>query len=266
MDMKLIKELNTIENNVIGAMEEVKTGVLDVKGKPMTKTQRTGGYGANLSEADLKDIIQKIDNSIDWGLEGADKFNQALESLRVGIDRILKSRNPLYEQIMKPEADLIGLSKEMKRSFGLKKEVGQELTTPSNTTQNKIIQASNPKNMLTRATLKKVGDYIGQDLLQQIDDVGVKHQFEIARPQGSKRTNIGLGVGSSIGTGLGYLAGGGQGAVTGGSIGGLAGTLAGSSLDTGGPALAKIIDKWASLRGTPLQSYGTGKMLKYKGK
>jgi hypothetical protein len=235
-DIKLVKELNTIENNIID-------------------------LGDNLSEVDLKDIIGKVDNSIAWGQEDAGAMNEALQSLRVKVDTQLKSRNTQYAKLMKPEAELINLNKELYKNMGLKKGVGEIEPTPGNNTINAVLRAANPKNLATRKTLKRIGEITGEDLLQQIDDVYVKDQFSKARPAGSKRTNIGIGVGSSLGTGAGYALGGYPGAVTGGIVGTLGGTIVGAGLDTGGAGLLNMIGKWSDIMGKPKVNYGRGGMI-----
>lgn len=188
-----------------------------------------------LSEKDLKGIIKKLDDNINWDDQSQNKLNGILQGIRTDYDKALKFRNPSYREMMKPVAENTRLMEDLRRQFNLKGVPGKGLQ-PTDTTASKIQTAirDNGKDV-TQGNLEQLRRLTGDDYLEKANDYRLASQFNKTEAQGAKRTVLGgaLGsmVGSAIAPGLGTALGGGIGAGVGSTLDRYGGKVVGELID-----------------------------------
>lgn len=218
----LINDLQGIGAKVPGKLKSVMGAPSSFKNKDY------------LSEKQLKEMIQSLDSNINWDDPAAEPLNQALEGLRSNLDDILKTRNTDYAKAMEPVADRTDLLAKSKRLFGLKKETGEGFVAPD-LTATKIQTATRENKAATQDTLARIKALTGRDYLDESETYGLAKEFEGGKTQGSRRVNLGGGIGA----GAGFFMGSGPGSM----VGAMGGAAAGAYLDKeGGKVAAKVID------------------------
>lgn len=184
----------------------------------------------NLSQKDLKKIVQKMDDNINWDDQSQNKLNGILEQLRHNFDSTLKFQNSKYAKAMEPVSDRMGLLNDLKRQFNLRNVPG-EGHVPTDTTATKLQTSLRDNKKVTQENLGKLKDFTGDDYLEQAKDFQLANQFEHTGPHGAKRTALGAAIGGLIGHGSPTAIG------IGGAIG--------STLDRyGGSAVGSLIDTY----------------------
>jgi hypothetical protein len=194
------------------------------------------GLDDQISEKDLKSLIRKMDDNINWDDQSQNKQNTVLEGIRTQLDQALKFRNPQYKAAMVPVADQTRLLDNLRRQFNFRGVPGKGLT-PTDTTATKIQSSLRDNKAVTEGQLKQLADLTGNDYSDMANDYQLSQQFQRTGAQGSKRTNLG----AALGSGVGYMAGGLMGAGAGASLG----SLAGGAMDAyGGKVAGKLIDSY----------------------
>jgi hypothetical protein len=196
--------------------------------------------GDKLSEQDLKGIVKKLDDNINWDDQGSSKLNTLLEGLRSQFDDALKFQNPSYKKAMQPIAEQTDLLNKLRQKFNFQNEPGKGLV-PTDTTASKIQNALRDNKDITGKELEKLSELTGKNYLDLANDYRLAQQFDRTNPNGSRRTLLGEVLGKAVLGGIGGLVG----DQVGGEKGAAIGALTGASLDTyGGRAAAKIIDNF----------------------
>ena len=215
-------------------------------------------YPEQLSQKDIKTLVQKMDDNINWDDQSQNKLNRTLEGIRKQFDNTLKFQNPEYKEAIKPVSDRMKVMDAIKRQFNLKNVPGKGLQ-PTDTTATKIQTSLRENKAVTQANLDKLKEFTGRDYSDLAKDYQLAKQFENTGAQGSRRTVLGGGVGKLVGTGVGAVAGGvlggpagaGGGALAGHMLGESLGNLTGATLDKyGGQVLGKMIDGYVKAGNT----------------
>lgn len=197
------------------------------------------GLPDNLSETDIKTIIKKLDDNINWDDQSQNKLNEVLEGIRTKFDEALKFRNPAYKKAMEPVAERTGLLKDLKRQFNFRNVPGDGLQ-PSDATASNIQSSLRENKAVTQGNLEKLKGFTGQDYSDLAKDYQLAKQFDVKPPNASTKKSF-------IGGALGSLAG--------GPLGAGAGAVAGGSMDAyGGKVAGKIIDTY--LKATNSNAFG----------
>ena len=231
----VIYGLENPDGGIVGPAEKKATALLE---SMKNDIQKVGG-GDYISEKGVKGIIESLDSNINWDDQSAAVANNALKNTRQAIDSILKSQNPGYEAAMEPVAERVKAVEDARRLFGLRNEPGQGLV-PRDITSNKFGAILRDKNPVSRDALETVSNLTGSDLLGEARNRMFADQFEGGLTNGSRRVNLGGGIGA----GAGYLSG----VITGhpgigATVGGVIGSAAGALIDKEGGAMAgKIVD------------------------
>ncbi len=238
---------------VTAALDKAK-GDLHIQGKLLGPTDKAAagtidGFKADLeqlpdvlSERDLKTLIQKMDDNINWQDQSKDKENNILKGLRSSFDQTLKFQNPTYKEAMAPVAERLGLLNDLQKRFNFKHVPGEGLQ-PTDTTATKLQTSLRDNKAVTQEALDNLKGFTGEDFSQQAKDYQLANQFENTGPNGSRRTVLG----GAIGGALGHMAAPGVGTTLGSAIG--AGV--GATLDRyGGKAAGKIIDAYVKAGNT----------------
>jgi hypothetical protein len=202
------------------------------------------GLGPNLSESDLKGIIQKLDRNINYDDQSAQTTNEVLKGIRHQFDEALKFRNSTYRKAMEPVSERIQVLDALKKKFGFKGN-SYEGFHPDDRTASAIKNSLNENRDVTQKLLK--GDdekgiqglkqFTGKDYLDAADDYRLSQQFENTGANGARRTVLG-GVLGSVGGGM-LIPG------IGHTAGAAMGAGAGAMADRyGGNAAAKMIDTY----------------------
>ncbi len=222
MKLKDGKTVGSASKSAVKTLESIKGDITGIT------------EGGSLSEKDLKGLIQKLDENINWDDQSQNVTNDALETARRKLDEILKFQNPSYKTAMQPVAERTENLQKMRRLFSLQDVNGQGIQ-PTDATAGKIKSSLNENKAVTQDFLDKFKKFTGQDFEGAAKDYQLSQQFAEKGPQASsKKTNIGIGVGAAVGSLFGPL-----GATAGAGIGGIAG---GTADAYGGRVAAKIID------------------------
>lgn len=231
--------IDIAQNNigkVIGQADKNAIAVLDGIKKDVSTAYGT----ANVPPSDIKIIIQKLDDNIDWKSPLSKSTNDALKDLRVTTDMLLKSDNPTYKAAMDPVQRLMEIRSDAMDVLGVKKVNGEYLIPDS--TVNKI--ANLHKGSLKTEAIKDLesfADVTGLDIPTEAKHYRVKELFEKPTTAGSRKTAAAALGGAVIGHATGSALGG---AAIGGAAGALldvsGGKMLGAMIDTTAPALKGI--------------------------
>lgn len=206
--------------------------------------------GEVLSEKNVKAIIKKLDDNIDWGDQTRNVLNNHLKSVREELDEYLKRKNSDYAEAMIPVARRVNLLDKMRRLFNLKNEPGTGLQ-PTDTTATKIQTSLRENKRVTNNELKKLEAYTENNYQDLAKDYQHAKQFKDQKGErSSARTNLGAAMGTGIGTMAGLIGshsplGSAAGGVIGGSLGAPIGKLADRY---GGVWAGKIIDTFVKAK------------------
>lgn len=208
--------------------------------------QETKTAFENVSESDIKAIIQKIDANTDWDKPGAETTNNALKSLRNKLDTMLKDQNEDYRQAMVPVQQNIDLLNDAERFFVPKKTAGQGYSA-TDTTISKLSNLKREGKDVSKSIIEKIKDVTGDDYLTATKNADIANQFVGGKANGSRNTNRWGATLGTLGGGVGYAAGRGPGAAIGTGLGTLAGVNLGATIDKeGGKMAANIIDYYTA--------------------
>jgi len=189
-------------------------------------------FGDGISQSDIKRIVQKLDQNINWEKSDASSTNKVLSQARNSLDTILKD-NFKYQDSMESVADKTALSTELKRLFSFRNEPGEGLIT-TDATASKIKTALNENKAVTQKNLGALNNYTGKDFVKAAKDYDLSREFKGGYANGSRRVNLG----AILGAGLGHVAG-----PPGALIGAAAGGMLGANLDReGGVYAGKLVD------------------------
>lgn len=219
----------TLQGKTIGKTDkQVQSALLELKGD-------LEQLGEGLSERDLKAIIRKMDDNINWDDQSADKLNTTLEKIRNQYDQSLKFKNKSYKDAMAPVAERTGLLKDLRRQFNFRNTPGEGLL-PTDTTASKIQTSLRDTKAITQENLAKLKELTGQDYPALVKDYQLSQQFDKTAPNGSRRTALGAAVGGFLGhtllPGLGIPGGAAAGAGAGAVLDRYGGAAVGSLLDS----------------------------------
>lgn len=197
-----------IDGVVVGNAQEMALKKLEALKKQI------GQLGNNISEENLKRIIQNLDDNINWNAPDAGPTNDAIKNLRTFIDVNLKDQNPAYKKAMSAVEDVTKANEQVKSVF-------QNRLNPDNYDKfNKAVKNLINKDELSAASqaVDKIKEHTNYDLRQDIYDSWTKSQFDKGDINGSRRTLLGTVIGGSVGS-----AGGPVGSTVGGAVGGAVG-------------------------------------------
>lgn len=196
-----------------------------------------GGLSDDISESDLKAIVKKLDDNINWDDQSQDKLNTVLEGIRTKFDQQLKFQNSNYAKAMEPVSERTALLKDLKRQFNFKGVPGEGLQ-PSDATASSIQSSLRENKAVTQGNLEKLKQLTGDDYSGMANDYKLSQQFDVKPPQAStKKSFIGGALGSAIGS---FIAPG-----AGTAIGAGVGAAAGGAMDAyGGKAMGHLIDTY----------------------
>jgi hypothetical protein len=152
-----------------------------------------------VSQKQVKELIDQIDDDIDWDNPAASRTNEALIGVRTRLDDILKTQNPEYGNAMKPVADAIRVRDDFKKAFGIQKKTKRDFYA-SDGTVNKIKTSLKESKVDTQEVLNRYQEITGEDFITKIDNTNNKAAFYGGDTQGSRRT-AGLTVAGSVGGG-----------------------------------------------------------------
>jgi hypothetical protein len=219
-----------LQGQTIGAADKQAERVLG------TLKDDLNHLGGNISEADLKSVIQKLDSNINWDDPSSTTVNKVLAGIRTKFDDTLKFQNSSYKKAMEPVSERMQVLDALKRKFGIK--ASGDSFTPSDTTASALKTSLNENKAVTQGTLAKLKKFTGTDYQDMANDYRLAQQFQKGPgAQGSKRTNLGAALGAGAGT---IVAG-----PLGATIGAGVGALAGGAADAyGGKIAAKLIDSY----------------------
>lgn len=198
-------------------------------------------YGDDLSEADLKSIIQDL-QKIAYSYEGNPKYQPAaigLRQLSGTFNSILKSGNKAYAAAMEPVEKIAKDIARMEKHFINKSNLDDAAKATSSIKQMKqnVLNAANKPELFKAA--RSLEKEVGVPLNREVKNLATKEAFQGGRPNGSRNTLMGALAGRAI-TGV---IGAGAGALAGDEMGALAGGAAGFGLDRSAPKIIKkIID------------------------
>lgn len=192
-----------------------------------------------LSQKDMKNLIQKIDNEINWEKEELDQANHLLMGIRHQIDEALKKGNPRYKEAMKHVSDQTDLLDRVKKEFRLKRD-GSGGLRGTDTTLSKLKTVTDalgdPKRPDAYGVLQDLSDFRKDSLARGtpkdpgIDGLVEKMDFtkdlQVSKMMSS--TEGGVTNGSKA-VNLGTIILGGLGLI-GGPTGGIGGALLGAGL------------------------------------
>lgn len=242
---ELSKSTNINKHDLLALGDDFAQGVLKGKDGTFTRTSATGAdkkaleaiykeldniqvaYGDNLSEEDLKSIIQSLQNMS----YGSDTFTaDKLKQLSGVFNESLKSGNNQYANVMAKTQDATKALDQVKSIF-------QNRQTPENYDKfTKAVKNLVNKDELSAANqaVEKIKKHTGYDLGEDITNAWSKSQFEKGDINGSRNTLFGTVLGGSAGSLLGPA---------GGVIGGAIGSAVGRGVDKyAGPIFKKMLD------------------------
>ena len=177
-------------------------------------------YGKNISEADLKAIVQDL-RSIAYSYEGSPKYTHQGEGLRrlaSTFDTYLKGGNKDYEALMEPVADKTRLLKDLERNF-----INKQDPDSYDKFFQKIKRWGNAEDASSmKSGIKRLDDVTGTSIGEDINNTLTKDAFSKSDTNGSRKTMFG----TVIGGGAGSLIGGPVGGVVGSAIGAATGQIA----------------------------------------
>lgn len=229
-------------------------GKLKIQGKTVGDTDKAaeatlkgfaddfGKLKKNLSEKDIKTILGKLDDNINWDDQTRDVSNTALEKVRTVLDQALKFRNKNYKSAMEPVAEQTRLLGDLKSQFNLRGVPGKGLR-PTDTTATKIMTSLRENKDVTEANLKLLSKLTGKDFMAMANDYKLSGQFDVKAPNASsKKTNLGIALGAGVGGLVGHATGQTAGGM---ALGTMVGASAGGAMDAyGGQVAGKIIDTY----------------------
>lgn len=234
-------------------MDEIKQGLM-TEGVAMGPAQQNAlgalsGFEQSLEtiaaqnkgyipDTTLAKIVRDIDDNTNWADQGQKVTNNALKSLRHGLDTMLKDKNTAYKEAMKPVAQNAALLDKIRRTFGLKFEPGAGLTA-TDATSSKISNVLGENKSNAQETLKQLTDMTGYDFLENAKNYNLGQEFEGGHGAGTSIIGHALGYGTGRMTGL----------PGGGLMGSLIGGQVGRSID-GGALAGRIIDGYLNMKGS----------------
>jgi hypothetical protein len=184
--------------------------------------------GDNISQKDLKVLIQKLDDNINWDDQSSEKLNNVLKGMRSDFDKTLKFQNSDYKKAILPVQVKLKILENLKKQFNFKNSPGEGLI-PTDTTASKLQNSMSENKFMTQKNLGLLERHTGDDYLSGAKDYQLAKQFEKTGPNGAKRTALGMGLGYMIGHGSPLAVG--------------VGTAVGSTLDHyGGKAVGNLLD------------------------
>jgi hypothetical protein len=218
-----------LAGNLIGPTDKEAASVLTSLKDDIDK------LGSNISERDLKSIIQKMDDNINWQDQSKEKINNILKGIRSKFDSTLKFQNKSYEKAMEPVAERVGLLNDLEDRFNFKNVPGKGLK-PTDTTATKLQTSLRDNKAVTQDALENLNNLTGKDYSEMAKDYQLATQF--AKGDNAKTARRAL-IGGALGGALGHSAIPGLGGWGGTALG----SVVGGTLDKyGGQALGKMID------------------------
>lgn len=205
---------STIKNFIMDAQDSIK-----VAGPAQNNAMRTldtfkgalDDFGSEMSERDLKQFVQALDDNINWEAQDAKVANDLLKQIRNSIDEgVLKKNNRLYKEAMKPVSDLTKNRDAVASALGLKKVAGEGYKA-TDTTLSKFNTLPQERRVFSQKAIEQFDDAIGGDLMKKARASQVERATQSGVTQGSRNTVMGL------------IGGGALGGLTGGPLGAAAG-------------------------------------------
>lgn len=239
------------DGNLVGSADKAASKkITDLMGD-------VGSFGDNVSEQDLKRVIQSMDQNINWDDPSLSRSNQVLSQARTFFDGVLKQGNPTYAEAMQPVSAKMRLYQYLQRKFNLK-SVPNEGLDPSDVTASNIKSSLSENKAVTQGELSDLKDATGYDTSGEAQNQQYAQQFDGSFANGSRRVNTFGATGAGIGTLAGGLVGGTPGAIAAGAVGGTVGSWVGAAADKEGGAWAKnILDYYLKTNPSALGSYAS---------
>lgn len=242
LDDKMGMSKNDIIESINGYIDDPKTGLtIDgvtvgqaqeqaVKKLQGLKNQISQLSGEQISQSNLKRIIQNLDDNINWNNPEQGPTNDAIKSLRGYVDQTIKSQNPAYKSAMAQVEDVTKAQAEVKSVF-------QNRLNPENYDKfNKAVKNLINKDERSAANqaVDKIQEHTGYDLKKDIVNSWTKSQFEKGDINGSRKTLLGAVIGGAAGS---------IGGPVSGAVGSAVGSAAGYAADRfSGPIFKRLLD------------------------
>lgn len=151
-------------------------------------------WDGDLSEKDLKFLVQRIDKNTDWNAKDMEVANEAMQSLRTGFDAYIKG-NEAYKKQMITVRDLTESFDFLQKKMGLTKEGGSLVPRTTKDKLKAMFDAQGEvKNKYTKDRLEKVNP----DLVNETRARSILDRTETGVTQGSRNVRV-------VGPALGYL-------------------------------------------------------------
>jgi hypothetical protein len=201
------------------------------------KERITKSYGtAKIPAPELKQIIQDLDDDIDWNTPKSAKANNAIKGLRKNIDTELKTRFPEYEDKMKPLAQLMETRENASKLLKVVRRKGEwEISDNAVSRMDRLYKGGYPK----QKSLDVLGSFSkesGLDITGQMDLSTFRTGFEKSEQQAT-RTVL---TGTLVGGWMGGLPGAAKGAAVGKALDKWGGKALGAGIDVSPTAFRAI--------------------------
>lgn len=235
--------------NGLPATAADETAIKALQGQYSRLAEIADANGGAIPETTLKEVIQKLQGSINqntWGNPEASAAQDAMKNLSGKLNSILKESNPQYAEAMKPVANLAELKSNLTGKFGMETAPGGVVsaTEATNTKMGSVLKEGKTES---QDYLSKLKDETGIDFLEMARNAKIKGAFEKEGSAAGMNTMT-----HAAGYGLGRLTG----LPGGGLIGSLIGGVVGHNID-GGHVAKSILDMY--LKGADnaaLKTYG----------
>jgi hypothetical protein len=116
-----------------------------------------------VSQNQVHSIIKGIDADINWDNPAASATNEALVSVRRGLDAMLKEANPEYASLMKPASEAIQARDEFLKKMAVQNVRGEGYL-PTDTTASRLGGSLKQGRVDSQRILDKVKEVTGEDL------------------------------------------------------------------------------------------------------
>lgn len=185
--------------------EESKKAVAALKRVKETYKKLTN----TVSQKQVKELIDQIDDDINWDNTTASRTNEALIGVRTRLDGMLKDLNPGYKEAMQPVSEAIQIRDEFQKAFNVSKKTKRDFYAGDQTV-NKIKSSLKDSKIETQSILQRYQDVTGEDFISKIQNSNNKAAFYGGETNGSRRTGPMAVVGSfggPAGAAAGYVGG-----------------------------------------------------------
>lgn len=224
LDSEAWKTLNTKptlnKNDILQMGDDFVQKILGGKAGDLTRSAGTGAdadriktiysqleeiknaYGSQLSEADLKSVVQSL-QKLGWSLEGSPRTSiqgQALQQLSGIYNDALKSINPTYAEKMIPVQEATSTLQSLNRQF-INQQAPEQMDKFLRTAK-KFGSLSDESEVIK--AVRGLDKVTGADVENMIRDRLTQDSFYKGDTNGSRKTLMGKALGAAVGGAIGY--------------------------------------------------------------